>query len=188
MRLVVSEFVTLDGVMEDPGGSEKTSIGGWAFRFQRGEAGDKFKFDELMDADVQLLGRVTYAGFAAAWPAMGGNPFADRMTGMPKYVISKTLSDADATWNNTHILRGDVVEEVTRLKQQPGRDILVAGSRQLVQALVAHNLVDEYRLMVYPVVVGSGRRLFDEGLPQTALKIVDSQQTGEVLTLRLLPA
>jgi dihydrofolate reductase len=187
MRLVVTEFVTLDGVMEDPGGAEKTSIGGWAFKFQRGGEGDRFKFEELMSADAQLLGRKTYEGFAAAWPSMTDEAgFAERMNGMPKYVVSNTLQRAD--WTNSTILRGDVVEEVKKLKAAPGRDILVAGSCQLVQTLAANGLVDEYRLMVFPIVLGSGRRLFGEGLPSTPLKIVESKQAAEVLTLRLHPA
>ena len=187
MRLVVTEFVTLDGVIEDPGGSEKTPIGGWAFRFQRGADGDKFKFDELMDADAQLLGRRTYEGFAAAWPSIKDDVgFADRFNSMPKYVVSKTLQAA--TWTNSTILRGNVIEEVTRLKQQPGRDILVSGSCMLVQTLAQAALVDEYRLMIFPIVLGSGKRLFSEGLPSTALKIVESRQSAEVLTMRLQPA
>jgi dihydrofolate reductase len=143
--------------MEDPGGSEKTPNGGWAFRFERGPEGDKFKFDELLDADAQLLGRKTYEGFAAAWPSIKDEVgFAERMNSMPKYVVSTTLQQAD--WNNSTILPGNVLDEVTRLKQQPGRDILVAGSAQLVQTMARHQLVDEYRLMVFPVILGVGRR------------------------------
>jgi dihydrofolate reductase len=187
MRLVVTEFVTLDGVIEDPGGSEKTPNGGWAFRYERGAEGDKFKLDELMAADAQLLGRRTYEGFAAAWPSIKDEQgFAERMNSMPKYVVSKTLQQAG--WNNTTILRGDAIDEIRRLKQAPGRDILVAGSAQLVQALAQAQLVDEYRLMVFPIVVGSGKRLFSEGLPTTPLKIVESQQTSGVVTMRLQPA
>jgi dihydrofolate reductase len=185
--LVVTEFVTLDGVMEDPGGAEKTPNGGWAFRFERGPDGDTFKLEELLAADAQLLGRRTYEGFAAAWPSMKDDVgFADRMNSMPKYVVSRTLRTA--TWNNTTILRGSVVDEVTQLKQAPGRDLLVAGSCQLVQTLAQHHLVDEYRLMVYPIVLGSGKRLFGEGVPATPLKIVESRETGAVLTIRLQPA
>jgi dihydrofolate reductase len=187
MRLVVTEFVTLDGVMEDPGGSEQTPHGGWAFRFDRGAAGDRFKLDELEAADAQLLGRTTYEGFAAAWPSMhDAVGFADRMNSMPKYVVSRTLQQA--TWNNTTILRGDVLDEVSRLKRAPGRDILVAGSCQLVQTLAQHGLVDEYRLMVFPIVLGSGKRLFGAGLPATPLRIVESQPMADVLALRLQPA
>jgi dihydrofolate reductase len=187
MRLVVTEFITLDGVMEDPGGSEKSQFGGWAFRFERGSQGDKFKFDELMAADAQLLGRKTYEGFAAAWPNMKDDAgFADRFNSMPKYVASNSLQEA--TWNNSTILRGNIVDQVRNLKQQPGRDILVSGSCQLVQTLAQHQLVDEYRLMIFPIVLGAGKRLFSEGLPSTTLKIVDSQPTAAVLTMRLQPA
>ena len=186
MRLVVTEFITVDGVMEDPGGSEKSPFGGWAFRFQRGAEGDKFKLDELMAADAQLFGRKTYEGFAAAWPSRTDDVgFAERINSLPKYVVSSTLQRAD--WTNSTILRGNVVDEIARLKQQPGRDILVAGSAQLVHTLAQHQLVDEYRLMVFPIIVGGGKRLFGESLPGTSLKIVESQQTAEVLTLRLQP-
>jgi dihydrofolate reductase len=186
MRLVVTEFVTLDGVVEDPGGAEKTPGGGWAFRFERGADGDKFKFDELMAADAMLLGRVTYAGFAAAWPNITDEQgFAAKMNSMRKYVVSSTLQTAD--WTNSVILRGNVVGEVRKLKDQPGGDILVAGSAQLVRALAEHQLVDEYRLMIYPVILGSGKRLFPEGLPTSGFKIIEPQQTAAVLTMRLQP-
>jgi dihydrofolate reductase len=186
MRVVVTEFVTLDGVLEDPGGSEGTPHGGWAFRFERGAEGDKFKFDELMAADALLLGRVTYQGFAAAWPSITDEQgFAAKMNSMRKYVVSSTLEQAE--WNNSSILRGNVVDEISRLKQQPGGDLLVAGSAQLVQTLAEHNLVDEYRLMVYPLVVGGGKRLFGESVPMTGFSIVESSRTGAVLTMRLQP-
>ena len=187
MRLVVTEFITLDGVVEDPGGSEKSPYGGWAFRFKRGAEGDKFKLDEHMAADAQLFGRKTYEGFAASWPSRTDDiGFADRINSLPKYVVSSTLQNAD--WQNSTILRRDVVDEIKRLKQQPGRDILVAGSVQLVQTLAQHQLVDEYRLMVFPIIAGGGKRLFGDGLPSTSLKIVESQQMAEVVTLRLQPA
>jgi dihydrofolate reductase len=186
MRLVVTEFVTLDGVMEDPGGSEKRPGGGWAFRYERGPDGDRFKQEELMAADAQLLGRVTYTGFAAAWPSItDGQGFAEKMNSMRKYVVSSTLQSAD--WTNSVILRGSVVDEVRKLKAQPGRDILVAGSGQLVRTLAENNLVDEYRLMIYPVILGSGKRLFPDGLPTIGFKIVESRQTAAVLTMRLQP-
>ncbi len=172
--------------MQDPGGSEHTPGGGWAFRFERGPAGDKFKFDELMAADAQLLGRVTYTGFAAAWPSITDEQgFAAKMNSMRKYVVSNTLQSAD--WTNSVILRGNVVDEVRKLQAQPGGDILVAGSGQLVRALTEHHLVDEFRLMVYPVVVGSGKKLFPDGSPTVGFKIVEAQQTAAVLTLRLQP-
>ena len=155
-RIVVTEFVSLDGVMEDPGGAEGTPDGGWAFKFERGPEGDKYKFDELMAADAMLLGRVTYQGFAQAWPSMTDEVgFADKMNGMRKYVVSSTLEQAE--WKNSQILRGDVADEVRKLKAQEGGDILVAGSAQLAHALQDADLVDEYRLMVYPTVLGSGQ-------------------------------
>lgn len=185
-KLVVTEFISLDGVMEDPGGAESYRAGGWAFKFDRGDAGNRFKYEELMAADAQLLGRVTYAGFAMAWPKMTGDDFGKKMNSMPKYVVSNTLQEA--TWNNTTILRGDIVEAISKLKQQPGRDILVAGSRQLVQTLAQHQLVDEYRLMVFPLIRGGRMRLFGEGLPATSFKMVESRPMGAVLTVRLQPA
>ncbi len=160
-RVVVSEFVSIDGVMEDPGGAEGTAYGGWAMKFNRGPEGDRFKADELFASDALLLGRVTYQGFAAAWPGRSDEAgFADKMNGMRKYVVSATLPDADASWNNTKVIRGDVAGEIATLKKQAGGDILVAGSGQLVRTLIEHDLVDEYRLMVYPIVLGSGKRLF----------------------------
>ena len=184
MRLVVSEFVTLDGVVEDPGGAEGFDRGGWAFRFERGADGDRFKLDELMAADAMLLGRRTYEGFAAAWPSMTDEAgFADKMNGMPKYVVSSTLERAD--WTNSTILAGDVVEEVERLRAQPGGDLLVAGSCRLVQTLLRHGLVDELRLMVFPVVLGAGKRLFAEQPEQLGLQLVETRRTGDVALLVL---
>jgi len=183
-RIVVSEFVTLDGVMEDPGGAEGFDRGGWAFQFERGPDGDKFKLDEVLEADALLLGRNTYEGFAKAWPTVTDEVgFAEKMNSMPKYVVSSTLESAD--WNNSTVINGDVAEEVAKLKQQPGGNILVAGSAQLVQTLMDHDLVDEYRLMIYPVLLGSGKRLFRDGLDTTALQIVETNQTGQVATVVL---
>src|SRR5215210_4342442 len=153
-RIVVTEFVSLDGVIEDPGGSEDFEYGGWSFEFERGEEGDRFKLDEVMQSDALLLGRVTYEGFAAAWPSRSGE-FADKFNTMPKYVVSTTLQEPE--WNNSTVIRGDVAAEVSKLKQEPGGDILVNGSVQLVSALIEHDLVDEYRLMVFPVVLGAGK-------------------------------
>jgi dihydrofolate reductase len=179
-RIVVSEFVTLDGVMEDPGGAEAFDRGGWAFQFERGPDGDKFKLDEVLEADALLLGRKTYEGFAKAWPTVTDEVgFAEKMNSMPKYVVSSTLESAD--WNNSTVINGDVVEEVAKL----GGNILVAGSAQLVQTLMDHDLVDEYRLMIYPVLLGSGKRLFKDGVDQTALQIVETNQTGQVATVVL---
>jgi dihydrofolate reductase len=186
-KLVVTEFVTLDGVMEDPGGAEGFDRGGWAFQFDRGPEGDKFKLDETLGADAMLLGRRTYEGFAAAWPGRTDEVgFADKMNSMPKYVVSTTLDKAE--WNNSTVIKGDIAEEVRRLKEQPGGDILVAGSAQLVQTLIEHDLVDEYRLMVFPVVLGSGKRLFGDTNAATALKVVETTPSAEVVILTLEPA
>jgi dihydrofolate reductase len=174
-RIVVTEFVSLDGVVEDPGGAEDFEHGGWSFEFDRGDEGDKFKLDETLDAEAQLLGRVTYQGFAAAWPSREGE-FADKFNSMPKYVVSSTLDEAE--WNNSTVLSGDVVEEVTKLKQELDGVILIAGSVQLVQTLTEHDLVDEYRLMVFPVVLGSGKRLFGETSEKKTLRLTDSKQVG----------
>jgi dihydrofolate reductase len=177
-RIVVTEFVSLDGVMEDPGGSEDFEHGGWSFEIARGDEGDKFKLDEVFEAEAQLLGRVTYEGFAAAWPSMTDEVgFAEKMNSMPKYVVSSTLAAAD--WNNSTVLKGDVVEAVSKLRQDVEGVILVAGSAQLVQTLMAHDLVDELRLMVYPVVLGTGKRLFGDTSDKKPLRLVDSKTVGE---------
>jgi dihydrofolate reductase len=185
-RIVVSEFVSLDGVMEDPGGAEGTAQGGWAFKFERGPDGDKYKLDELVAAGAMLLGRVTYEGFAQAWPSITDEVgFADKMNGMPKYVVSSTLEKAE--WNNSTILRGDVAAEVRKLKAEPGGDILVAGSARLVHALQDADLIDEYRLMVYPTVLGGGKRLFPDGAPASALRLVEARPAGAVAIMTLQP-
>jgi dihydrofolate reductase len=170
-RIVVSEFVSVDGVMEDPGGAEGSRHGGWTFQFNDPE-GMKYKLDEVLDHEALLLGRVTYEGFAAAWPGMTDDVgFAEKMNAMPKYVVSQTLDRAD--WNNTTILRGDVPGEVASLRDQAGGDILVPGSAQLVRTLAAADLVDEYRLMVFPIALGEGKRLFDEMPEPALLRLVD---------------
>ncbi len=184
-QLVVSEFVTLDGVMEDPGGAEKFERGGWAFQFERGPEGDKFKFDEIMASDALLLGRITYEEFAAAWPSRTG-AFADKMNSMPKYAVSTTLEHA--IWNNSTLIKSHIVEEISKLKAMPGQDILVAGSAQLVRILMQHELVDEYRLMVFPVVLGKGKRLFNVGSDRHALRLVEAKPVGSgVLILTYHP-
>ncbi len=175
-RIVVTEFVSLDGVMEDPGGAEDFKYGGWSFEFQRGEEGDKFKLDEALEADALLLGRVTYEGFAEAWPSRDGE-FADKFNNMPKYVLSSTLEDPE--WNNSTVLKGDVAEEVSKLKQKQDGDIVVHGSAQLVQSLLENDLVDELRLMVFPVVLGRGKRLFGETSDKKALKLANSKAVGD---------
>jgi dihydrofolate reductase len=173
-KVVVTEFVSLDGVFEDPGGAEDYEHGGWTFEYDRGD-GDKFKLDEIMAADVQLLGRVTYEGFAKAWPTMEDPVgFADKMNSMPKYVVSTTLEGPE--WNNTTVLRS--VDEVAKLKDEYDGDIVVAGSAKLSQALAAKGLVDEYRLMVFPTVLGEGKRLFADGPDRSKLKLTDTKQVG----------
>jgi len=179
-KVIVSEFVTLDGVMEDPGGAEKFVHGGWTMPYWSEEIG-KVKFDELFVSDALLLGRVTYQGFAAAWPSGTDEAgFADRMNNLPKYVVSTTLEEV--AWNNSKLIKGNVAEEVSRLKQQPGQDILIAGSGALVQALMQQDLIDDYRLLVYPVVLGSGKRLFQDG-SKTNLRLVEARAFGSGVVL-----
>ena len=180
-RIVVTEFVSLDGVIEEPR---------WTFEFDRGPQGDKFKYDELFASDALLLGRVTYQGFAQAWPQMGNDDFGHRMNHIPKYVVSATLTSADATWGDTTVIRGDVAADIAALKAQPGGDLLVEGSCQLVHTLAQHHLVDEYRLMVFPIILGAGKRLFPGQMGQAAkLTLSESQTTGDgVLMLTYQPA
>jgi dihydrofolate reductase len=180
-RIVVTEFVSLDGVMEDPGGAEDFVHGGWTFEFDRGE-GDAFKLDETMSSDALLLGRVTYEGFAAAWPSREGE-FADKFNSMPKYVVSSTLRDP--TWSNTTVLAGDLAEAVSELRAKHGGDVVVHGSAQLVQALLRDDLVDELRLMVFPVVLGSGRRLFGEDGEKLRLQLVETRTVGDGVVILL---
>ena len=175
-RIVATEFVSLDGVMEDPGGSEGFQHGGWSFAISRGDEGDKFKLDEAFQSEALLLGRVTYQGFAAAWPSREGE-FADKFNSMPKYVVSSTLEEAP--WNNSTVLDGDVVEKVAELRHGRDGDIVIHGSAQLVQTLLEHDLVDELRLMVFPVVLGSGKRLFGDTSDKKPLRLVDSKVVGD---------
>ena len=164
-RVIATEFVSLDGVMEDPGGSEDFEHGGWSFKFERGEEGDQFKLDETMQSDALLLGRVTYQGFAEAWPSRTGE-FADKFNSMPKFVVSTTLEEAE--WSNS---------------------IVIHGSAQLVRTLLEDDLIDEYRLMVFPIVLGSGKRLFGDTGKAATLKLVDSKTVGAgVLILTYQPA
>ncbi len=185
-RVVVSQFISVDGVVEDPGGSENWDRGGWAFKYERGPEGDKFKLDELMDAGALLLGRVTYEGFAAAWPSREGD-FADKFNNMPKYVVSDSMESAD--WNNSHVIKGDALAAgVAKLKDETDGDVLVNGSVQLVQALGDQGLVDEYRLMVFPVILGGGKRMFGETSAAAGLKLVETRPAGECAILTLRPA
>jgi len=171
-NVVVTEFITLDGVFEDPGGAEKTEHGGWSFKFWSDES-SKFKYDELMAADALLLGRVTYEGFAAAWPDMTDESgFAERMNGLPKYVASRTLDKVE--WQNSHLIEGDVVEAVSALKQEDGQNILVGGSGELANTLLQHGFVDELRFLVSPVVLGGGRRFFEDGSAPRTMELVEA--------------
>ena len=178
-RVIVSEFVSLDGVIEDPGGAEESDRGGWSFQANRGAEGDKYKDEELASADALLLGRKTYQGFAAAWPQMEEQTgdYGARMNGYPKYVASRTLQEP-LEWNNSTLIEGDVAEGVERLKRQDGKDILIFGSGELVRTLMEHDLIDEYRLMVFPIVVGQGKRLFGDTQETKTMKLVNTKQVG----------
>jgi dihydrofolate reductase len=179
-RIVVTEYMSIDGVIEAPGGHEDYEHVNWVFEFERGEDGQKFKDDETLGSDAVLLGRITYEGFAPAWPTFEGE-VADKMNTMPKYVISKTLVDPD--WNNTTVLRGDVIAEATALKQRVDGDIVVHGSAQLARALFAAGLVDELRLMVFPLVLGSGKRLFDANGSKTHMPLREAKTVGEGISI-----
>jgi dihydrofolate reductase len=173
--IVVTEFVSLDGVFEDPGGSENYEYGGWTFEYDRGDEGNKFKLDELADAKVQLLGRVTYEGFAEAWPSREG-PFAEKLNNDPKVVVSTTLTDPQ--WNNTTVISEDVVEQLRKLRDETDGSILVAGSGTLVETLLGADLVDELRLMVFPTILGRGRRVFPDGIDRLKFTLVESRTVG----------
>jgi dihydrofolate reductase len=179
-KIVATEFISLDGVIEDPGGSEDFVHGGWTFEIDRGDEGDKFKLDEVEEAEAQLLGRVTYEGFAAAWPEREGDAdlggFAKKMNTMPKYVYSTTLESAD--WQNTTILSGDFAEAIGKVKDEVDGDILVAGSAALVRGLIANDLLDELRLMVFPVTLGGGKRLFADDGRKVPLTLTDARTVG----------
>jgi dihydrofolate reductase len=179
-RIVVTEFVSLDGVVEAPGGGEDFKHGGWSFEISRGDEGDAFKLEETMSSTALLLGRKTYEGFAAAWPSRDGE-FADKFNSMPKYVVSRTLRNPE--WNNTTVLEGDVPQAVAKLKEQLNGDIVVHGSPQLVQTLLEHDLIDELRLMVYPVVLGSGKRLWGETSDKKTLRLTDSKTVGDGVSI-----
>ncbi len=174
-KLVVTEFVSVDGVFEDPGGAEDYEYGGWTFEYDRGDDGTKFKLDELMEAEVQLLGRVTYEGFAAAWPSREGE-FADKLNSDPKYVISTTLTDPE--WQHTTVIANDVIEAIAKLKEQTNGVILVAGSGTLVATLLGADLVDELRLMVFPTVLGRGKRLFPDRIDRLKLTLAQTRTLG----------
>jgi dihydrofolate reductase len=179
-RIVVTEFVSLDGVMEAPGGGEGFRHDGWSFEIDRGAEGDAFKVEETRDSAALLLGRRTYEGFAEAWPSRQGE-FADRFNSMPKYVVSSTLRDPEGT--TTTVLEGDVAESVRALKDRVDGDIVVHGSAQLAQALLEQDLVDELRMMVFPVVLGTGKRLFGETSDKKPLRLARSTTVGDGVTI-----
>jgi dihydrofolate reductase len=179
-RIVVTVFISVDGVVEDPGGAEEFKHSGWSFEFERGEEGDQFKLEETMASEALLLGRKTYEGFAKAWPSREGE-FADKFNSMPKYVVSSTLKDPE--WTNSTVLDGDVVESVRRLRDELEGDIVVHGSVTLTQTLLEHDLVDELRLMVFPVVLGTGKRLFGETSDKKPMRLVDSKTVGEGVSI-----
>lgn len=175
-RIIVTEFVSLDGVIEAPGSGEDYKHAGWTFKINRGEEGNQFKLKETFDSEALLLGRVTYEGFAGAWPSREGE-FADKFNSMPKYVVSSTLKKAE--WNNSTILNGNLTEEITKLKKKLKGNLVVHGSSRLVQALVANDLMDELRLMVFPVILGSGKKLFTEMDQKKSMKLISSQTVGD---------
>jgi len=181
-RIVVTEFISLDGVVEAPGGGEGYRHDGWSFEIDRGDAGNAFKLEETMDAAALLLGRRTYDGFAAAWPERDGE-FADKFNTMPKYVVSSTLRDP--SWTNTTVLAGDVVDEVSRLVKEQDGNIVVHGSAQLVQALLDNDLVDELRLMVFPVLLGDGKRLFGSLGDKKRLRLTSSTVVGDGVVIQI---
>ena len=183
-RIVVTEFISLDGVVEAPGGGEEFRHGGWSFEFERGAEGDRFKLDETMGSAALLLGRRTYEGFAAAWPSREGE-FADKFNSMPKYVVSSTLTDPE--WANTTVLGGDPAAEVRKLREQDlDGHLIVHGSPTLVQALVEHDLVDELRLRLFPVVLGKGKRLFGETGDKRTYRLTECRSVGDGVATMVL--
>ena len=181
-RIVVTEFISLDGVIEAPGGGEDYKYGGWTIEIERGDEGNQFKLDETMSSAALLLGRRTYEGFAAAWPERDGE-FADKFNTMPKYVVSSRLRDPE--WTNSTVVSGDAVDEITKLKREQDGDIVVHGSAQLVQSLIENDLVDELRLMVFPVVLGTGKRLFGETTDKKRLRLSSSTVVGDGVAIQV---
>jgi dihydrofolate reductase len=179
-KIVISENVSLDGVIEDPTGVEGLSVGGWFWETDRGEDGERFTLDKALGTDALLLGRRSYEFFAATWPSRGG-ALADRLNSVPKYVVSSTLEDPD--WNNSTVLKGDAVDAVAELKQELDGEIVVLGSPQLARTLIEHDLVDELRLMVYPVVLGAGERLFGATSDKKLLRLVDTRSVGDGIAI-----
>lgn len=167
--------------MEDPGGAEKSTYGGWSFPFWSDEA-EKYKYNELFASDALLLGRKTYQAFAAAWPSMTDETgFANRMNSLPKYVVSTTLAEAE--WNNSILIKKNVADEISKLKQQQGQDIIVHGSGELIQTLMKHNLIDEYRIIVHPIIVGGGKQIFREGTNRETLNLAETKTFGSGIVI-----
>jgi dihydrofolate reductase len=179
-RIVISENVSVDGVIEDPAGVEGFRRGGWFFETDRGEDGERFTLEKTLGTEALLLGRRSYEFFAATWPSRGGD-LADKLNSLPKFVVSSSLEDPD--WNNSAVLKGDVVDEVSKLKNELDGEIVVLGSPQLARALLEHDLVDELRLMVYPVVLGVGARLFGETSDKKPLRLVDTETVGDGIAI-----
>ena len=180
-KLVATEYVSLDGVVEAPGGGEDFRHAGWTFEIDRGEEFEKFKLYETLDSEALLLGRVTYEIFAASWPSMEGE-IADKLNAMPKYVVSSTLEEP-LDWNNSTVLEGDVAEEVSRLRQELDGEIVVHGSPRLTQTLLEHDLLDELRMTVFPLVLGRGKRLFGETSDKKRLRLTDSKTVGDGIAI-----
>jgi dihydrofolate reductase len=179
-KIVITENVSLDGVIEDPTGAEGLRVGGWFFETDRGEDGERFTLEKTLGTSALLLGRRSYEFFAATWPPRSGE-LADKMNGLPKYVVSSTLEHPD--WNNSTVLKGVVVEEVSKLRRELDGDIVVLGSPQLARTLIEHDLVDEIRLMIYPVVLGAGARLFGETSDKKPVRLVDTQTVGDGIAI-----
>src|SRR5690625_2492533 len=180
-KMIATEFITLDGIIEDPGGAEKTEHGGWSGQFWNEEV-QKYKFDELFATDALVLGRVTYEGFAAAWPGMTDEDgFAERMNSLPKYVASETLDQLE--WNNSILMKDNIVGKMTRLKREVEQDIVIHGSSKLINSLFPYQLIDEIRLMVFPIVLGSGKRLFKDRTELKSLKLLETKtfETGVIV-------
>jgi dihydrofolate reductase len=179
-KIVISENVSLDGVVEDPAGVDGFRRGGWFFETDRGEDGERVTLDQALGTQALLLGRRSYEFFAETWPSRGGE-LADTLNSVPKYVVSSTLEDPD--WSNSTVLNGDVVDEVSKLKQELDGEIVVLGSPQLARTLIEHDLVDELRVMIYPVVLGAGERLFGETSDKKPVRLVDAQTVGDGITI-----
>jgi dihydrofolate reductase len=179
-RVVVAEYVTLDGVMEDPGPAGEFAHRGWTVPYWNDELA-KYQSDQLFASDALLLGKTTFEEFAASWPLRSGDPFTDKMNNMPKYVASTSLNEPLA-WNAT-LLKGEVADEIAKLKEPPGQDILVYGSSTLVNTLLQHDLIDEFRVMLYPLVLGSGKRFFRDGNDKVALRLEEAKMTSTGVAL-----